>query len=43
MPGELLASLKDAADSASELDTRMERLHHEVRRGGPKPPRVTAV
>ena len=31
VPGELLASLKDAADSAAELDTRMERLHHEVR------------
>jgi len=43
VPGELLASLKDAADSAAELDTRMERLHHEVRGGGPKPPRVTAV
>jgi len=43
VPGELLASLKDAADSAAELDTRMERLHHEVRGSGSTPPRVTAV
>ena len=44
VPGELLASLKDAADSAAELDTRMERLHHEVRGGGTtRAPRVTAV
>ncbi|PZU39153.1 MAG: GTP pyrophosphokinase [Microbacterium sp.] len=30
VPEGLLASLKDAADSAAELDTRMERLHREV-------------
>jgi putative GTP pyrophosphokinase len=31
VPGELLAELKSAADTAAELDARMERLHHEVR------------
>jgi putative GTP pyrophosphokinase len=30
VPSELLDSLKDAADSASELDSRMARLHREV-------------
>jgi len=30
VPGTLLASLKDAADTAAELDARMERLHREV-------------
>ncbi|KAA9089859.1 GTP pyrophosphokinase [Microbacterium radiodurans] len=31
VPQELLAELKDAAETASELDARMERLHREVR------------
>jgi putative GTP pyrophosphokinase len=31
VPAELLAGLKDAADSAAELDQRMERLHREIR------------
>ena len=31
VPAELLESLKDAADTASELDERMERLHREIR------------
>lgn len=34
VPDELLASLKDAADSAAELDERMERLHREIKGGG---------
>jgi putative GTP pyrophosphokinase len=43
VPAELLASLKDAADSAAELDSRMARLHSEVHGGHSAPPRVTAV
>jgi putative GTP pyrophosphokinase len=31
VPDELLASLKDAADTAAELDARMERLHRQIR------------
>ena len=31
VPGELLASLKEAADTAAELDQRMEGLHREIR------------
>jgi putative GTP pyrophosphokinase len=31
VPERLLESLKDAADTASELDERMERLHREIR------------
>lgn len=31
VPSELLAELKDAADTAAELDARMERLHTEIR------------
>lgn len=31
VPDGLLAELKDAADSAAELDARMERLHGELR------------
>ncbi len=34
VPEDLLASLKDAADTAAELDGRMERLHREIRGGG---------
>jgi putative GTP pyrophosphokinase len=33
VPGELLAELKDAADSAAQLDERMERLHRELHGG----------
>ena len=35
VPAELLDELKDAAETASELDARMERLHREIR--GPRP------
>ncbi len=35
VPDGLLASLKDAADTAAELDERMQRLHRELH--GPKP------
>ncbi len=31
VPPELLESLKDAAETAAELDQRMERLHREIR------------
>lgn len=31
VPGEILEQLKDAADTASELDTRMQRLHVQIR------------
>ncbi|MFZ8756075.1 GTP pyrophosphokinase [Microbacterium sp. HMH0099] len=34
VPDELLAQLKDAADTAAELDARMERLHREIRGTG---------
>jgi putative GTP pyrophosphokinase len=34
VPDGLLASLKDAADTAAELDQRMERLHTEIRGSG---------
>ena len=34
VPDELLAELKDAADTAAALDARMERLHHEFHRPG---------
>jgi putative GTP pyrophosphokinase len=33
VPAELLESLKDAADTAAELDERMQRLHREIRGG----------
>src|SRR6476469_5490177 len=33
VPGQLLTSLKDAADTAAELDEKMERLHREIRGG----------
>ena len=33
VPDELLESLKDAADTAAELDARMERLHRQIRGG----------
>jgi putative GTP pyrophosphokinase len=31
VPDELLESLKDAADTAAELDARMERLHRQIK------------
>jgi putative GTP pyrophosphokinase len=34
VPEALLASLKDAADTAAELDQRMQRLHREIRGSG---------
>lgn len=34
VPSDTLAELKDAADTAAELDQRMERLHREIN-GGP--------
>jgi putative GTP pyrophosphokinase len=30
VPQELLTTLKDAADTAAELDERMQRLHREL-------------
>lgn len=41
VPDGLLAELKDAADTAAELDARMQRLHGELH--GPRPPRIVAV
>lgn len=41
VPDGLLAELKDAADSASLLDARMERLHNELH--GPRPAPVRVV
>jgi putative GTP pyrophosphokinase len=38
VPADLLDSLKDAAETASELDERMERLHREIRGGTIPPP-----
>ena len=43
VPAELLDSLKEAADSAAELDSRMARLHSEVHGNHSAPARVTAV
>jgi putative GTP pyrophosphokinase len=43
VPADLLASLKDAADSAAELDSRMARLHSEVHGTPAEPPRIMAV
>ncbi|MGC5170605.1 GTP pyrophosphokinase [Microbacterium sp. DT81.1] len=43
VPAELLDSLKEAADSAAELDSRMARLHSEVHGIRSTPARVTAV
>jgi putative GTP pyrophosphokinase len=37
VPTHLLDSLKDAADTAAELDARMERLHREVHAAQPTP------
>lgn len=42
VPAELLDSLKDAAETASELDERMERLHREIRGSGSAVVPVTA-
>jgi putative GTP pyrophosphokinase len=41
VPDGLLAELKDAADTAAELDARMQRLHGELH--GPRPPRIIAI
>lgn len=38
VPAELLESLKDAADTAAELDERLQRLHREIRGAGGPPP-----
>ncbi|WP_029145579.1 GTP pyrophosphokinase [Microbacterium luticocti] len=44
VPPELLAELKDAADSAAVLDERMERLHRELHEGPrPQDPRLLTV
>ena len=43
VPAALLASLKEAADSAAELDSRMARLHSEVHGDRGRPSRVAAV
>jgi len=48
VPSHLVASLSDAAEAASELDARMERLHREAhgvprRQLPPPPPRVVPV
>ncbi|MGM7698381.1 GTP pyrophosphokinase [Microbacterium sp. A84] len=48
VPSHLVESLADAADAASELDSRMERLHREAhgvprRQLDPPPPRVVKV
>ncbi|MGC5221294.1 GTP pyrophosphokinase [Micromonospora sp. DT81.3] len=43
VPAELLDSLKEAAHSAAELDSRMARLHSEVHGIRSTPARVTAV
>lgn len=37
VPDGLLASLKDAADTAAELDERMQRLHRELHGPGAAP------
>jgi len=42
VPDSLLAELKDAADSASALDERMQRLHQELH-GPARPPHMRAV
>lgn len=43
VPDELLESLKDAAETAAELDERMERLHGEIRGGGAREIRSRAM
>jgi putative GTP pyrophosphokinase len=42
VPQSLLDGLKDAADTAGELDATMERLHTEVKTAGELPPEVTS-
>ena len=42
VPGELLESLKDAADTAAELDERMERLHRQIRGSAEPQPAAAA-
>ena len=43
VPQELLVSLKDAADTAAELDERMQRLHRELHGPVAGPGRMVAV
>jgi len=43
VPAELVAGLKDAADTAAELDARMEGLHREIRGGAAAPGPVVRV
>lgn len=43
VPDALLDSLKDAADTAAELDTRMERLHREIRGAGSGRPATDVI
>lgn len=44
VPADLLDSLKDAAETAAELDDRMERLHSEIRGGSHvRPPQLRPV
>ncbi|KAA9108505.1 GTP pyrophosphokinase [Microbacterium rhizomatis] len=43
VPAHLLDSLKDAADTAAELDSRMERLHREVHAAEQLNPRTLTV
>ena len=43
VPRELLVSLKDAADTAAELDERMQRLHRELHGPVAGPGRMVAV
>jgi putative GTP pyrophosphokinase len=43
VPAELLASLTDAAETACELDQRMERLYDEIRGSRPEPEPVLGV
>ena len=41
VPASLLDGLRDAAETASELDATMERLHTEVKTSGQLPPELT--
>lgn len=43
VPAALLAELKDAAESATMLDERMERLHHELHGPAPDAPSTRVI
>ena len=43
VPAELLSGLREAADTAAELDVRMERLHREIRGTEPGAPSEVVV